>query len=217
MSDIQDHEKQKQSPRRFALLGALIPVALIVCVASAYLVFWGGESEQANEVDDRVPIVEQKDYYLLIRTIELYPHRPGGKDWDRLDNTAPDIRYDVVWQGNTVFESKVRSDTLIGSWDAVALDLKSAILNGQVDLGSSISAAVVRAESGVAVTVNIWDADIADKDEAGTLTLQLADMVLGDNELVFESSEDNAVKRVVVRLIDKSLPLAELLEVAAAP
>ncbi|MEM9414413.1 MAG: hypothetical protein AAGA29_02905 [Planctomycetota bacterium] len=213
-----DKTDTTQAPKRsFAWLGALIPLVLIAAAAGSFFLFGGGAETPDAEPDDRAFVQVDKDYYVLVRMIELYPQRPGGEDWDRLGGSAPDIRYELEWQGNVVFEGKERKDTLIASWDALSLDLKSAILSGQVDLGSSVDAAIIHVTPDTEVVLNIWDADVGDKDEAGTITLRLGEMSPGDNELAFEASETQAVKRVVVRLIDHTLPVGELVEAATAP
>lgn len=197
-------------------LGALIPLVLIAAGAIGYILFRG------TDTPDHAPpppanLAPNSAYYLSVHHLELYPQRIGGGAWDRLDSSGPDVIYELIWQGNSVFTSSKKSDTLIASWDALSVDLKSAILSGQVDLGSSIQAAIVRPAASPAVTLSVWDADLADKDPAGTIELDLNTLVLGDNELTFTASDQNAIKSVTIRLIDQSLPVAELVEAASKP
>ncbi|MGB0767248.1 MAG: hypothetical protein ACPGYV_06025 [Phycisphaeraceae bacterium] len=200
-----------------AWLVALIPLVLIAGSAGVFLLFAEANREPGESAVDSDALQPGKDYYLLIRTIELYPTRPGGAAWDRLDGSGPDIQFSLTWQGNTIFTSQQRDDTLIGSWDALALDVKSAVLQGKVDLAGSIDAAIVRVEADKPVTLLVWDSDLAGSDEAGEIELDLSEMKLGDTAVEGPAMGTNAIKRVVVRVIDKALPVPELVEEAARP
>ena len=207
----------KAENRPYSLwFGALIPLALILVAAGLYLLIWGDRKPRPHETDEPATAIVGQDYYILIRTIELFPQRPDGEDWDR-DGSAPDIRYELLWQDNVVFKSKERQNTLIASWDALALDLKTAILSGQIDLGGAIDAAIIHLEVGTEVVLNVWDADLMNHDDAGSFPLRLDALSLGDNIIEFEATTDCAVKRIVVRMIDKTLPLSELIEAATTP
>ena len=218
MPEPSNQSAQAKPSGRFLWLTVLIPLVLIAAVAIGYTVLNGSPAEPADGANaSPEPLALGEDYYVLVRTIELYPTRPDGKSWDRLGDSGPDIRYTFTWQGNIVFESKIKADTLIGSWDALALDLKSAILSGQIDLGGAIDAALIYVESGTEIELGVIDNDLAGKDEAGRVILNLDQLTLGDNEMRFDASADNAIKRVVIRVIDKSLPISQLVEEATRP
>jgi len=195
----------------------LIPLALIAIAAGVFLLVAQGERE--GELPAPVPttLVPGNDYYLMVRTIELYPNRPGGKAWDRLDGSGPDIQFNLTWQGNIVFESQKKSDTLIGAWDALSLDVKSAVLSGKVDLAGSIDAAIIRVQEDTEVRIEVWDVDLPGSDAAGSAIMNLQQFKLGDNTFTFDETDKNAIKRIVVRVIDKSLPITELVDEATRP
>ena len=204
--------------RGLAWLGVLIPLALIAIAAGVFLII--ADADREDDAVEPVPTTLQpgKDYYLMVRTIELYPNRPGGETaWDRVDKSGPDIQFNLTWQGNIVFESQKKSDTLIGAWDAISLDVKKAVLQGKVDLANSIDAAIVRVEDDTEVTIEVWDSDLAGSDAAGAAIMNLKQFEVGDNTFTFDATDKNAIKRIVVRVIDKSLPIKELVEEATRP
>ena len=198
-----------------AWLGVLIPLVIIAAAAGAYLLLAGDKPDPPEQPAPQT-IPAGTEVYLAVKTIELHPQRPDGKGWDG-DGSGPDIDYHLTWQGNVVYEAKQRSDTLIGSWDVIALDLKSAVLSQQVDLSSAIEAAIVRAQPDTPVTLTVWDSDLTANDQAGVVEIDMSKLTLGDHTLSFDADETNAVKRVVIRLIDKSLPLTDLVNEAIRP
>ncbi|MGB1124996.1 MAG: hypothetical protein ACPG4Q_07305 [Phycisphaeraceae bacterium] len=201
-----------------AWLGVLIPLSLIAIAAGVYWLIY--EAEKQPELPPPAPktLTVGKDYYLMVRTIELYPKRPGGETaWDRIDGSGPDIQFNLTWQGNIVFESQQKSDTLIGAWDMLSVDVKKAVLEGKVDLAGSIDAAIIHVEEDTEVTIEVWDSDVAGSDAAGAAIMKLKDFKPGDNTFNFDPTDKSAIKRIVVRVIEKSLPIAELVEEATAP
>ncbi|MFK7790630.1 MAG: hypothetical protein AB8C95_14195 [Phycisphaeraceae bacterium] len=211
------YQKRLRARPGRAWLGIVIPLALIAIASGVFVLVSQREADNVPPVFEPITLESGKDYYLMVRTIELYPTRPGGKAWDRLDGSGPDIQFNLTWQGNTIFESQKKGDTLIGSWDAISLDVKSAILNGKVDLASSIDAAIIRVQDDADVKLEVWDSDLPGSDAAGTATMNLKKFKLGDNTFAFEATETNAIKRIVVRVIDKALPITELVEEATRP
>lgn len=201
-----------------AWLGVLIPLSLIAITAGVFLLIADADREEDLPPPKPKTLQVGKDYYLMVRTIELYPKRPGGEvAWDRVDGSGPDIRFNLTWQGNIVFESQQKNDTLIGAWDALSLDVKSAVLKGKVDLAGSIDAAIIRVEEDTEITIEVWDSDLAGSDAAGAAVMKLNQFKPGDNTFNFEPNDKSAIKRVVVRVIDKALPVSELVEEATRP
>ena len=153
------------------------------------------------------------DYYVLVKLVELAPERPGGGKWDRAGYAAPDITYNLIWQKQTVFSSSVREDTLIGSWDLMAVDLKQVIASGgKVEAEGLLKAPIIRVDPGTVVTLEVWDKDPMNSDLAGRIKLHLDEMRAGDNVIRPEQTKKCAVVRAVVQLIDRSTPVPELLE-----
>lgn len=201
-----------------AWLGILIPLSLIAIAAGVFLLIADADREEDVPPPEPKTLKVGKDYYLMVRTIELYPKRPGGEvAWDRVDGSGPDIAFNLTWQGNIVFESQQKNDTLIGAWDALSLDVKSAVLKGKVDLASSIDAAIIRVEEDTEIGIEVWDSDLAGSDAAGAASMKLSQFKPGDNTFHFEPNDKSAIKRIVVRVIDKALPVKELVEEATRP
>ncbi|MEM9346586.1 MAG: hypothetical protein AAGB26_08205 [Planctomycetota bacterium] len=201
-----------------AWIGLVIPLALIAIAAGIYLLIIRADHEEPAPDPGPQTLELGKDYYLMVRTIELYPKRPGGeKAWDRTDGSGPDIQYSLAWQDNIVFESQKRSDTLVGAWDALSIDVKKAVLQGSVDLASSIDAAIIPVEEDTEVLLKVWDSDVPGSNAAGNTVLKLDELTLGDTTFTYDPSDQNAIKRIVVRVIDKSLPLRELVDQATKP
>jgi len=201
-----------------AWLGVLIPLALIAIAAGIFLLVAQNEQPDKTPTPEPETLEAGKDVYFMVRTIELYPNRPGGETaWDRIDKSGPDIQFKLTWQDNVVFESQKKSDTLIGAWDMLSVDVKSAVLSGKVDLANSIDAAIIRVEEDTEVAIEVWDSDVAGSDAAGSTVMRLKDFKPGDNTFTFEPTDQNAIKRIVVRVVDKSLPIRELVEEATRP
>lgn len=197
-------------------LGMLIPLSLVAIAAGLYLANAQRDDEQVAPKPKTLEL--GKDYYLMVRTIELYPTRPGGEmAWDRVDSSGPDIQFNLTWHGNVVFKSQQKDDTLIGAWDALSLDVKSAVLKGKVDLASSIDAAIIRVEENTEIAIEVWDNDLVGSDSAGSAVMNLSQFKPGDNTFAFDHTDKNAIKRIVVRVIDKTLPIQALVEEATRP
>ena len=153
------------------------------------------------------------DYYVLVKLVELAPERPGGGKWDRAGYAAPDITYNLLWQKQTVYSSSVREDTLIGSWDLMAVDLKQVLASGgKVEAEGLLKAPIIRVDPGTVVTLEVWDKDPMNSDLAGRIKLHLDEMVAGDNTIRPPLDATHAVVRVVVQLIDRGTPVPDLLE-----
>ena len=153
------------------------------------------------------------DYYVLVKLVELAPERPGGGKWDRAGYAAPDITYNLIWQKQTVYSSSVREDTLIGSWDLMAVDLKQVLASGgKVEAEGLLKAPIIRVDPGTVVTLEVWDKDPMSSDLAGRIPLHLDRMLPGDNTIRPKQDKTHAVVRAVVQLIDRRTPVPDLLE-----
>lgn len=215
MTDSGNPTESSKPKGGYAWVTAAVPLLIIAIAGGAYYLISQGE-EPIPGNPPPATLRPGSDVYVLVRTIELYPKRPDAKAWD-VDDSGPDIAYQLIWQDNTVFESPTRSDTLIGSWDVLALSIKDAVLKGEVALASSINAAIISVEEGTELNLTVRDQDIARADEAGAFTIKADQLTLGDNTLDFAAADDNAVKRLVIRVIDKTLPLEELVNKAIQP
>ena len=233
--------------RRWApWLAALLPVALVVGVVAAYVTWWDPSAMQGlaglgaaaspqspgQASSDRPPappprLRPGRDYYLFLRTVEFYPQKSDGSDWDSLGSSAPDLRYSLAWQGHVVYESPVRPDTLIGIWDPINIDLASALPllgEGKLELASTLNQGAIvtldpQQDGGGLLTINLWDQDSVGlgSDSAGQIQLRLADLLVGDNVLHFEQTAENAVKRIVLGTTDTADSVQNLLQALSQP
>ena len=232
--------------RRLGLwLTALLPVLLVVSVIGAYVTWWDPDALQSlkalggandNHAAGRVtPAPEPTptrlrpghDYYIFVRTVELYPQKTDGGKWDAIGGAAPDIRYSLSWQDQVVYTSDVRPDTLIAVWDPINIDVASALPllgEGKIELASTLNqGAIVNVdpdqETGGTLSINLWDQDSIGlgSDAAGQIDLELADLLEGENTFSFEQTTDNAVKRIVLGTTDTAEPVKNLIQALSQP
>lgn len=196
---------------------ALIPIIIIGIVGVIFLILsspW--DTDDAPSPHSVRPVVAGEDYYVLVTLIELAPRRlvpeSAGKLWD-VNEKGPDIFYKVYWQGNSVYESPVEWDTLIGRWSALTVDLVDIIRNKGVSPAKVIKAAKIQArnvnEPGSDFVVKVYDKDMAFHDFAGSRTFTLVDLHEDDQEFVYDGQ---ALKRMRIRVVCQSKPLGELIQ-----
>ncbi|MEM9915365.1 MAG: hypothetical protein AAF911_10420 [Planctomycetota bacterium] len=225
-----------RAKRSWAWLFGLLPIGLVAGVIAGY-VAWGpggaglssltgdnsGQTEATTAEPQPLTVQLGRDYYVFVKTIELYPRQPGDKTWDKLDGSAPDIRYSLTWNGHTGFTSDTRDDTLIGLWDPITLDVADALPmlgDGKLELRSTLNQGIIlNATDDQTLTINVWDQDTPGlgSDAAGQVVLQVADLLQGDQTLTFEESEHNAIKRIVLGTTDTGQPLRSLIEALSDP
>jgi len=149
-----------------------------------------------------------QDYYLFVKLAELRPLRSNGSRWDRVDRSAPDIIASITWQNAIVWKSAKRSDTFIATWDLFRIDVAELLTSGgQIDLESSLNAAMIRVDQNAMIKVDIWDDDAASSDTAGTFELVLTQLVEGENVIV---NPGTSVARFIVEAVSRSTPLDQL-------
>lgn len=167
----------------------------------------------ATAVPIRPHLIRGDDYYLHVKIIEVADRRPDGKTWDT-GGSAPDLKFNLTWHKNTIWESTAKPDTLIGSWDLFRIDLKQVITTGgKADLEGALNAPLVHFEPGETVKLSVWDEDTAGLyDTAGEVTLRLDDLVPGEQTMTFNGGEAKAIKRVVVAMIDRKTPVSGLID-----
>lgn len=206
---------------------SLWAVGIVLLVAASGLAVWkygsrfgigGGSSGAGNgsgtaAVPVRPHVVRGDDYYLHVKIIEVADHRPDGKTWDT-GGSAPDLKFNLTWRGNVIWESTTKPDTLIGSWDLFRIDLKQVITTGgKADLEGALNAPLVHYEPGETVKLSVWDEDsVGAYDTAGNITLRLDDLSPGEQTLMFNGDDAKAVKRVVVAMIDRNTPVSGLID-----
>ena len=214
--------------RGLVWLAAALPVLLVGGVVAGWWYLGGegmGEREGVGGANGRVAegpatLGVGEDYYLFAKTVELYPRRPGDRPWDRVGDSAPDVQYSITWQGHVVFTSTVRDDTLLATWDGIGLDVRQALMEGEVEPTQTLNrAAPINVAEGGTVTINVWDKDTIGfgSDGAGEVTLPLVELFEGDNIIALDESKSNGIKRIVLRATGTDQPMDNLLEAIAAP
>jgi len=211
----------------------LVPIVLVVGVVAGYVLWWEPSHPPSARSSDGDPalsgppapahVVPGRDYYLFVKTIELYPKQPDGGTWDRLDGSAPDITYSLVWQGHTVYTSPTRDNVLIGLWNPISIDIAEALPmlgTGKLDLASTLNqGAIINITPNGTLKINVWDKDAPGlgSEGAGQVVLRVDELLQGDNIYTFEASKTNAIKRLVLGTTDTSQPLKNLVEALSNP
>ncbi len=154
------------------------------------------------------------DYYVFVKLIELRPTRPDGDRWDTGKGSAPDIYFTLAWQDSTIFTGTERNDTLIANWDLFRVDIKDTITNGgKLDIASSINAPLIHITAGGKITLEVWDDDPVNSDQAGKIEIELDTLRPGST--IIEPPETSGVRRIILELIDRNTPLEELIALQA--
>lgn len=191
-------------------------IVVVACAAGGWVLFDRHFSAQAsaNVVASGEPVAVELggDYYVHVKLIELTPKRHGGGKWEPRGASAPDVRFALYWNGTRIFTSVERPDRLIADWDLLRLDLKDALLSGQVEVASAINAPIVRAEAGGVLTIEIWDEDVSFDDEAAKFDLSVDLLREGLNTL---TPGEGGVARVLLDMVPRDTPLPELLDRAS--
>ena len=99
-----------------------IPVAIIVVVGILFTVYRPVSDPIAEAGESRKGVKDGKNYYVFVRSLEIAPKKPSGKEWDYGSNNAPDPYYEVHWRDNRIFASSTQNDQLIGTWSPLGVD-----------------------------------------------------------------------------------------------
>ncbi|MEE9403744.1 MAG: hypothetical protein V3V20_02520 [Algisphaera sp.] len=214
--------------RTLAWLAGLLPLLIIVGVVAGYYKWWQPKANAAGRhavatVGPPSPTTAKPgdDYYVFISKIEVYPHQPGGAEWDRGGGSAPDLWYQLVWQDKTVYESPVRDNGFVALWDSISVDVAEALPllgSGRLDLASTLNqGAIINIVPEQTLEVIVYDSDPLGREKAGRAQLAIGELLEGDNTFSFEETDENAVKRIVMRLTNTDQPVANLLDALRAP
>lgn len=214
MTHISDFDAPKKPWLRL-----MVPILIVLGFAVLFVIM--DQNGKAPGREDQGPtgkspmgakLQEGQTYYLFASEIELYPTNLKNDAWDGGKN-GPDIRYRILWQGNQVFESEEKEDSLIADWSGLSLDLEWSDLMGKsISPDEAIKAARIRYEKGGLVEVEVEDDDVADDDEAGRAEIQLKDLRLGRNEIPFEKTSVNAVRRINLRVLPHGSAIRDLVD-----
>jgi hypothetical protein len=171
--------------RRFPLVTAIVVVAF-VGLGIGYVTL-NKDAVQSTDVEISAPekVIVGDLYYVFVETVEYAPKQADNESWD-LDESAPDVAYQITWKGQTIFESTELSDTLIGRWSGMKLGLDQALSllkNGKTDPAQIIDAALMRAERDGSFSLTFEDSDLAGADTAGEFTIRWEDVNVGTHVL----------------------------------
>ena len=215
MSSMSDFD----APTKPAWVGAMVPVLMVLGAAGLFWFLTSGEDDNGNGLGPRPSrplkgkLVEGQTYYLFASEIELYPKNIENKNWDLRDD-GPDIIYRLLWQGNEVFESKVRPNSLIADWSGLEVELEwSDLLGKNLSPDEVIKGARVRSDSKGSVLIEVEDKDVADNDEAGSVEIFFKSLLVGVNEFDFPKTPESAIRRITLRALPVDSSLQDLVNI----
>lgn len=187
------------SSRKNLYVVYLLPILLFVVVVVLVLRL------QLPDKNERKHVVNDGDYYVGVQLIELAPQRADGSAWDSFDGSAPDVYFSIFWQGQQIYESSVKYDSLLSFWSETQLDIRrTAIVGGIASLDDVIAGGRIRVAKGVPLKVSIYERDIIGDTHIGTFELQSIELFEG---LTTYRDPLPEVKRVVIRALSLgSLP-----------
>ena len=161
------------TPLALRYLRIAIGSLLVVVIAGGGVFYLGqGARASAPRPPPNPPLAEETHYYVLLTLVEVEPH-----DWDA-DDSPPDLFYVIRWQGQEVFRSAKKADTLLAKWSNAAVGLGDVV--GAVSIDDSIKAARITARKGDAIEFAVYDSDLALDDPAGSWTVPVDALQVGD-------------------------------------
>ena len=164
------------------------------------------------------PLRAGRDYYVWVKLIEVHAKNPDGGRWETRGSAAPDLFYDLYWNKTKVYTSPTRDDRLIAEWDLLRLDLKDALLSGQVDLASAVNAPIIHLDDkgGGTVRLEVFDQDnLTFNDPAGNLDLPVESLHEGVNTLHPNPDGEGGLARVIIDFVPRDTSLPDLLQIAS--
>jgi len=145
---------------------------LVVGAAGAGAFYLGRDRAPAPGPPPVPRVAEEVHYYVLLTLVEV---EPG--DWDTNDS-PPDPYYTVRWQGQEVFQSTTKDNTLVAKWSNVAIAADDILHSVSID--DSIKAARITARKGDVIEFRVYDTDIGKDDLVGEWTVEVEDLHVGD-------------------------------------
>ncbi|MGB0590219.1 MAG: hypothetical protein ACPGU1_11110 [Myxococcota bacterium] len=193
------------SERRVPVVTMIVVLALIG-LGIGYALFGAPSDVTSNAPREALTrVVPGELYYVFVETVEFTPRGEEDNAWD-LDESAPDIAYEIQWKGQTVFESTELSDALIGRWSGMKLGIDQALSllkRGKTDPAQIIDAALMRAESGGRFTLLFEDSDLTGSDPAGEIAVAWDDLTVGSHVLK-RSKAGHGVITATIRTVPSS-------------
>ena len=202
---MSDEEKTAKSEASPSWIGFLLPPLVVIAAGFLWVAVARQDSPGGTSLGTR-GLRNDGVYYVHISQIELYPTSQDDEAWDSGDSGAPDIRYRIVWQGNTIHESATDDNTLIAEWSGVSDGTLDKLLGEEM-----LKAAQIRALKDGKLTVHVEDVDtLTPNDPAGTVELEIMELREGANDLSFEKTKDLGIKRMLIRMVSKDQSIEEI-------
>ncbi|MFQ5843930.1 MAG: C2 domain-containing protein [Planctomycetota bacterium] len=165
----------RHKPLHWLWLGA----SSVVVVGGLGLLLFRGEREEP-EHPPPARVETNRHYYVLLSVVEVKPRKADGDDWDA-DGSAPDLYYEIEWQGHTVYRSAKKRDTLVARWSTASVDVD--LLRDAVSVDDSIKAARITARPGEKLRFSVYDDDFLGRDDlVGRWEVGVGTLRLGDQE-----------------------------------
>lgn len=205
-----------------SFISLTVPAGLILCGAGATsLIVNKSDSTSAQQIADEKQMHSEATYYLFLSEIEVHNKGLDGDketDWDD-DDDAPDLFYEIYYQGKRVYKSVQRDDTFIANWRGITLpvaleDLTSLVegdININVDFEEIVDASRVKGDS--AIHIKIFDNDtLTPKDDVGHIDINVADLKEGSNLITNEDrKEDNGWKNIQIEVVKREGSIKDFL------
>lgn len=150
-------------------------LGVIAAVAVPFLL--KGRPAEGTVREAPAAVRAEYSYYVLLPAIEVGPLRANGKGWDR-NGSAPDVYYEIRWQGHRVFESSTKDDTFVARWSTASIEPGDVLKAVSID--DSIKAARITARPGERIEVRVWDDDLAGDDLIGAFDVAVDSLRLGE-------------------------------------
>ena len=136
-------------------------------------------------------------YYVLLTVVEVAPTKEKDSSWDSR-NGAPDLAYEIHWQGAKVFVSSTKKNSLLAKWSNTAVELSDLLES--VSLDDSFKAARITARRGDLLTFRVVDKDFFRDDVVAEWEVAVETLKVGDQEWIEPGGR-------VVKAICRVLPL----------
>ncbi|MGJ8656258.1 MAG: hypothetical protein ACSHX6_07395 [Akkermansiaceae bacterium] len=197
------------------LLSLSVPIGLILCGAGITALFASDEPSQEETLNlETSTIDESSTYYVFVSEIEVFNKALDDDndedDWDD-DDDAPDLFYEIKYQGKKIFKSPQRDNTFIANWRGITLpvalkDLSSMIkgdVNINVDFEQIVNASRVKGNS--EITLHMYDHDTMTlSDNIGIIPIHLTDLKEGTNVMINSNrNEDNGWKQIEIKVVKR--------------
>ena len=143
---------------------------------------WFQEEAEAggDDAPGPPPVAAEQQYYLMLASLEVSPKDSDGDKWDS-DGSGPDLYYEVFWQGQKVFESSTKDDTLVAKWSSSAIRIGD--LFEAVSVDDSIKAARMTARAGQPLEIAVFDKDLGSDDEVARWSVDPLTLAVTDQRI----------------------------------